>query len=196
MLVSGAQTESLSQTLKIRAEMFDTLSSNSDIDHPLCDECTDALLELLEQQLKLAENEWNDYNNYLKKLELTDDVPNIEQLEKELNDLTSEEDRLLNELGALKREEDAVQLAIKLQEEEKQRLENEEEKYWREYTKHRRDLMTTEDEHKGLDSQLTYVQTQLDKLKKTNVFNVTFHIWHSGHFGKYKNKTKTFSQDL
>ena len=28
-----------------------------------------------------------------------------------------------------------------------------------------------------------YNQSQLDKLKKTNVFNATFHIWHSGHFG-------------
>ena len=26
-------------------------------------------------------------------------------------------------------------------------------------------------------------QGQLDKLKKTNVFNAAFHIWHSGHFG-------------
>ena len=28
-----------------------------------------------------------------------------------------------------------------------------------------------------------YLQGQLDKLKKTNVFNAAFHIWHSGHFG-------------
>lgn len=35
----------------------------------------------------------------------------------------------------------------------------------------------------SLDCQTTYTQTQLDKLKKTNVFNATFHIWHAGHFG-------------
>jgi hypothetical protein len=28
---------------------------------------------------------------------------------------------------------------------------------------------------------------QLDKLKKTNVFNATFHIWHKGHFGTINN---------
>jgi beclin len=28
---------------------------------------------------------------------------------------------------------------------------------------------------------------QLEKLKKTNVFNATFHIWHSGHFGTINN---------
>ena len=25
-------------------------------------------------------------------------------------------------------------------------------------------------------------QAQIDKLKKMNVFNATFHIWHVGHF--------------
>lgn len=29
----------------------------------------------------------------------------------------------------------------------------------------------------SVDNQLKYAQTQLDKLKKTNVFNTTFHIW-------------------
>jgi beclin 1 len=28
---------------------------------------------------------------------------------------------------------------------------------------------------------------QLDKLKKTNVFNDVFHIWHDGHFGTINN---------
>lgn len=35
----------------------------------------------------------------------------------------------------------------------------------------------------SLESQITYVTSHLDKLKKTNVFNATFHIWHHGHFG-------------
>lgn len=35
----------------------------------------------------------------------------------------------------------------------------------------------------SVESQITYVTSHLDKLKKTNVFNATFHIWHHGHFG-------------
>lgn len=31
------------------------------------------------------------------------------------------------------------------------------------------------------------LRCQLEKLKKTNVFNATFHIWHSGHFGTINN---------
>uniref|UniRef100_U5EZ51 Putative beclin-like protein n=1 Tax=Corethrella appendiculata TaxID=1370023 RepID=U5EZ51_9DIPT len=188
MLLSDApDNESISQNFRVKAELFDALSNNSEIDYPLCDECADALLELMDKQLKMAEDEWNDYNNYLKKLELTDDVPNIDQLEKELSDLKNDEGRLLKELQALSKEEDALKNAIKTQEIEKQRLENDEEKYWREYTKHRRDLITTEDEFRSLECQLSYAQNQLDKLEKTNVFNVTFHIWHQGHFGTINN---------
>lgn len=39
----------------------------------------------------------------------------------------------------------------------------------------------------SLKNQLSYTQNQLDRLKKTNVFNTTFHIWHSGHFGTINN---------
>lgn len=46
--------------------LFDTLSGNSSIDHPLCDECADSLLELIEQQIKLTESDCADYKKYLK----------------------------------------------------------------------------------------------------------------------------------
>lgn len=39
----------------------------------------------------------------------------------------------------------------------------------------------------SLENQLTYTKNQLDKLKKTNVFNATFHIWYQGHFGTINN---------
>jgi hypothetical protein len=58
-----------------------------------------------------------------------------------------------------------------------------EEHYWREYSRHKHQLLQAEDEYRSLDSQLRATQCQLEKLKKTNVFNATFHIWHAGHFG-------------
>lgn len=141
----------------------------------------------MDQQLKIAENEWNDYNNYLQKLEQTDDTPDIGLLEKELHDLEQEESRLTAELKKLKCEEDVVKATIKFKDEERQRLDAEEEKFRREYTKHRRDFMLAEDEYRSLECQIAYSQSQLEKLKKTNVFNVTFHIWHAGHFGTINN---------
>uniref|UniRef100_T1E8Z0 Putative beclin-like protein n=1 Tax=Anopheles aquasalis TaxID=42839 RepID=T1E8Z0_ANOAQ len=187
LLSDGPDKEPIGHNLRIKAELFDTLSNNSEIDHPLCDECTDTLLELMDKQLKVAEEEWNDYNNYLKKLETTDDVPDIAKLEQELNGLQLEENKLMEELSALSREEQSIRQAVQEQEKEKQRLEYEEQKYWREYTKHRRDVITTEDEFRSLECQMVYAQSQLEKLKKTNVFNATFYIWHSGPIGTINN---------
>jgi len=51
----------------VTAGLFDALSNNSDIDHPLCEECTDSILELLDHQLRLTENEQTDYREYLQR---------------------------------------------------------------------------------------------------------------------------------
>ena len=62
------ETESLSHRMRLTADLFDILSNNSQVDHPLCEECTDALLDLMDQQLKHTEDEWNDYSEFLKRL--------------------------------------------------------------------------------------------------------------------------------
>lgn len=135
----------------MKATLFEVLSSSSSADHPLCDECTDSLLMLMDQQLKLIESEWSDYNEYLKKLEAeqsqecNEDVE-IEILEKELQDVKAEEERMINELEALRKEEAATKKAIAEQEKERERLQREEERYWKEYLRHRRDLILAEDE--------------------------------------------------
>ncbi len=50
-------------------------------------------------------------------------------------------------------------------------------RYWQEYNEYKRQLLEYEDAQRSVDNQLRYAQAQLDKLKKTNVFNATFHIW-------------------
>ena len=46
-------------------ELFDLLSDNAgEVDHPLCEECTDSLLENIEKQLELAEQEAQVQNHY------------------------------------------------------------------------------------------------------------------------------------
>lgn len=185
MLVSdGRHTQTLGATLRARAALFDALSANSAIDHPLCDECCDTLLDLMDRQLIVADAEWHEYNSYLQQLDRQQqDAPDLERLERELADLAADEERMLAELERLRVAEESVQADIDVKSAERRRLDGEEEKFRREYTKYRRDLMLTEDDYRSLECQIGYAHQQLDKLKKTNVFNVTFHIWHAGHFG-------------
>ncbi|XP_024082668.1 beclin-1-like protein isoform X2 [Cimex lectularius] len=187
----GAQGESgdLSHHMKVTAGLFDIVSSNSDVDHPLCEECTDTLIDLMDKQLKLTEEEWEDYNQFLQKLKNESYTESVEALEKESEDLQKEEERLMSELKVMQEEEKEILKELAVQEEERDRLERDEKRYWKEYNKHRNELILIEDEYKSLEWQLMYAQNQLDKLKKTNVFNATFHIWHShsGHFGTINN---------
>lgn len=49
--------------------------------------------------------------------------------------------------------------------------------YQKEYSEFKRQQLELDDELKSVDNQMRYCQIQLDRLKKTNVFNATFHIW-------------------
>ncbi|XP_030371622.1 beclin-1-like protein [Scaptodrosophila lebanonensis] len=187
MLVSDVRDKKMSAAFKLKAELFDCLSSNSEIDHPLCEECADSMLEIMDRELCIAEDEWNVYKAYLKDLEQQQEAPNVNALDKELAELKQSEQQLLAELASLKAEEQTLNMAIAQEELEKEKLHEQEESYWREYTKHRRELMLTEDDKRSLECQIAYSKQQLDKLRDTNIFNITFHIWHAGHFGTINN---------
>lgn len=51
-------------------------------------------------------------------------------------------------------------------------------RYQKEYCEFKRQQLELDDELKSVENQMRYAQMQLDKLKKTNVFNATFHIWY------------------
>lgn len=82
------------------------------------------------------------------RIELDTNDVSIACLEKELEDLKNEEHRLVAELSALQSEEKATLNAIEEHEREFERLCSEELRYWKEFTKHRKELMQTDDEHK------------------------------------------------
>jgi len=49
---------------------------------------------------------------------------------------------------------------------------------YQEYNEYKRQLLEYEEAQRSVDNQLKYAKAQIDKLKKTNVFNATFHIWY------------------
>lgn len=48
-------------TLQVTGDLFDIMSGQTDVDHPLCEECTDTLLDQLDTQLNVTENECQNY---------------------------------------------------------------------------------------------------------------------------------------
>lgn len=62
------RNNSLSHRLKVANRLFDIMSSKSNVDHPLCQECTDMLLEALEKQLEDVSRERDCYIEFMKKV--------------------------------------------------------------------------------------------------------------------------------
>merc|ERR1712179_158335 len=105
----SGQASAMSHRLKVTSQLFDMLSDNSSVDHPLCEECTDTLLPSLEQQLELAEQDSQQYQEYLNKLNSeTEDTSEVGELEKELKRLQVEEGELMKELEDLKAENASI----------------------------------------------------------------------------------------
>ncbi|KFM67317.1 Beclin-1, partial [Stegodyphus mimosarum] len=175
------------QSLKVTAALFNIMSSQSDVDHPLCEECTDTLLDQMDQQLRIAEDECREYRDFLEHLEMGSDEDDLEKLQNDLMKLKEEEEQLEAQLCEMETKEKELRKILKECEDENDALQREEDKRWQDYCRIKRQLLISEDDQRSVNNQLKYAQAQLDKLTKTNVFNATFHIWHSGHFGTINN---------
>jgi len=181
--VASENDGAMSTRALVTGHLFDLMSGQSEIDHPLCQDCTDHLLDSLDHQLKIVEDENKEYREFLDKLGDVKETVNEEELDKELKELQEEERVLLEQLAKVELEEKKVAEAMEKEKEKCRQLEKDEEKFWREYNETSRVIMELEEEQRSVDNQLKYAQAQLDRLKKTNVFNATFHIWHDGEFG-------------
>ncbi|KAG8446614.1 hypothetical protein GDO86_014169 [Hymenochirus boettgeri] len=182
----GGTMENLSRRLKVTGDLFDIMSGQTDVDHPLCEECTDTLLDQLDTQLNITETECQNYKRCLEILERMNE-DNQEKLEAKLKELAEDEERLVQELEEVERNRDLVAEEIERVREEAERLEQEEAQVSKEYSEFKRQQLDLIYDLKSVENQMRYAQIQLDKLKKTNVFNATFHIWHSGQFGTINN---------
>jgi len=186
LLEQDPNVECLSYKVKLSTELFDIMSGASDIDHPICEECTDNLLDLLNDKLVSTENELEGYKNLLVKLE-SKDYMNDSLLDLEIERLEAEQSALMKDILETETSHSKLIEERQTMKERESNLKLQEEKHWREYCKHQKSLLDFEDEQLSVHNQLQYSQSQLEKLRKTNVFNSTFHIWHKGHFGTINN---------
>lgn len=174
----------LSYQMKTSASLFDILSARSDIDHPICTECTDLLLDGLTKRLANVTHERDAYVNFLKDVNAS--IPTEserEAAEKEIRALKAEEETALRELQDTERQRAEIEAEIRGLEEEGKALDEEEEEFWRERNSFSLRLEEFQNERDGVNLQYDHDSRQLEKLQRTNVYNDTFCISHDGYFG-------------
>lgn len=182
------QNGHLSYHLQKSIELFDLVSSTSDIDHPLCDECADTLVNMLQHQLSAAEDESREYQQYLSKLtkeqnQLDTSTNNLATMERELASLQLQEKELESELIQLIEQQKELQKQVQDEEKETTLSKENENSYRRILAAQTHQQLKVKDEILSYECHLNFVQLSLNQLKYTNAFNASFHLWHTGHFG-------------
>jgi beclin 1 len=173
-----------SADLERTMKLFEILSARSDIDHPICTECTEMLLEGLQKRQTSVTRERDAYVQFLKHAQ--EDVPIDEEKIKtkaSLEDAQRREKQALEDLEALEAEKARMEDEIAALDAEAEELDEEEERFWRERNAFTAELTAYQEERDSLQHQVAHDNKLLESLQRTNVYNDTFCIGHDGSFG-------------
>ncbi|AEO65929.1 7d65a24e-bda8-47fa-9c87-c634450c7829 [Thermothielavioides terrestris] len=164
-------------------KLFEILSARSDIDHPVCVECTELLVEELQKKLETTTRERDAYIAFLKELQAG--APTDEELrarEEALAKARQAEAEAREEIRQLEREKEALDAELDALQEECRKLDAEEEAFWRERNAFASRLADFQNERDSVNSKFDHDSRQLEKLQRSNVYNDTFCISHDGTF--------------
>jgi beclin 1 len=184
----GAQQDDEEDTTKSYemeriTKLFEILSARSDIDHPICVECTDLLVEEMQKKLESASRERDAYVSYLKQIQtttLTDEE--LRAQEAALLKARKDEEEALAELRRLEDEKSALDAELLALEAESRQLDAEEESFWRSRNDFATKLAAFQSERDSINSRFDHDSRLLEKLQRSNVYNDTFCISHDGTF--------------
>ncbi|KAK3945382.1 putative autophagy protein Apg6 [Diplogelasinospora grovesii] len=180
---SGEDDTTKSYEMERINKLFEILSARSDIDHPICVECTDILVEELQKKLNITLAERDAYVHYLKDMQSSE--PTEEELkaqEAALKAAQQKEADARAELLRLEAEKAELDRELLSLESESQELDKEEEDFWRERNAFSSRLTDFQNERDSINSKFDHDSRLLEKLQRSNVYNDTFCISHDGTF--------------
>ncbi|KAJ7925259.1 autophagy protein Apg6-domain-containing protein [Mycena leptocephala] len=177
----------LSHHLRSTVRLFNLLSARTEIDHPLCAECTQILLVSLQRQLDETKRERDGYIAFEKEVrkerERDGQGMSKEEAEKKIEKLKLDERLAIEQLKVAEQERVQLDEELRALEQEEKALEEDEARFWH---AHNDQLLSSEQ----LASQLATIRSAyasdsatLEKLERTNVYNDAFCIGHDGVFG-------------
>ncbi|KAK9471312.1 autophagy protein Apg6-domain-containing protein [Dipodascopsis tothii] len=169
---AGRDEHSLSSKFKSSDRLFDMLSNKSDIDHPICTECTELLIERLKQQFAETRKDRDAYIEFLNQMQ--NDVPTKEEEEvaaKELERIEREQAAVLDDLNRVEAERRQVEAEVADLERQSAELDAEEAEFWAARNAFAEEYEGFLSERDAIKLQYQYDVAHLDKLRATNVYS-------------------------
>ncbi|KAK0504829.1 beclin 1 protein [Armillaria luteobubalina] len=177
----------LSHHLRSTTRLFNFLSSRTDIDHPLCAECTQILLTSLQRQLDETKKERDGYIAFEKEIKKEREREGRgmtkEEAEKKIDKLKAEERLAIEQLLEAEQEREQLDEELQLLELEEKELDAEENEFWRAHNKQALSIDQQTAQLATLRAAYAADSATLEKLERTNVYNDAFCIGHDGVFG-------------
>lgn len=164
-------------------KLHEILSARSDVDHPICVECTEMLVEGLQKKLETANREREAYVAYLKEMQAeapTDDE--LKGTEESLARTKQGEAEALALLKGLEQEKAQLDEQVLRLEDESRQLDADEEQFWRDRNAFAMKLTDFQNERDSINSKFDHDSRLLEKLQRSNVYNDTFCISFDGYF--------------
>ncbi|KXG52181.1 Beclin family [Penicillium griseofulvum] len=180
----GQEDGSFVDQVEKTTRLFEIVSARSDIDHPICVECTELLVEGLQKRLAGSTKERDAYISFLRNL--NGSIPTGEELQaaqKSLDDSLQAERAAFAELQEFEKEKAALDAEISSLEIESRHLDADEESFWRSRNAFALTLTEFQNERDALNMRYDHDSQQLERLQRTNVYNDAFCIGHDGYFG-------------
>lgn len=163
--------------------LFEILSSRSDIDHPICVECTDMLVDGLQKKLETATKERDAYASYLKEARATQPTESEKKRWREAQKQAEQaKAAAMTELQKLEKQKDGLDDEIAALEAEARALDREEEEFWRQRNDFALRMADFQAERDSVAARYNNDSELLKKLHRSNVYNDTFSISHDGSF--------------
>lgn len=177
--------KALSNRLNTLSNIFDILSSKNEIDYPVCKDCAQILLNQMKSQYDRSSKERDVYIQFLQKLQ-NKQSPVVEKSQEsidEIDRLKKQEKELLDELMSLEHEKSELDDEIKDVQDVIDSLTLKGQMFFKDENKKELEVRSFLKERDTIKAEYEFNLTQLDRLRKTNVYNDTFNISHDGPFG-------------
>jgi beclin 1 len=185
--VTGAFSTSapnkIADGMETTTRMFEILSARSDIDHPICSECTELLVDSLQKRLAVAGRERDAYVDYLRRA--NSDVPSaeeIKQAEDELEVARNSEAAAMAKLEQLEADKEELDKQLSALETEARQLDRTESEFWMNRNAFATSLKQFQNERDALTTKHAHDMQILMQLQRRSVYNDTFFITHDNYY--------------
>ena len=174
----------LSEKMERATRLFEIISAHSDIDQPICVECTELLVDGLQKRLASSTKERDMYVEMLRQFNA--DVPSEEELQQARKDLEKARERertAMSELEKLEAERAAMDEELLALQTQSAALTTKEEAFWASRNAFTQQLASLQRSRNALLRKHDNDAKALQRLQRANVYNDTFQISHDGSFG-------------